>query len=247
MRYNEGHTLMSLESSIYFYSATLPEDSPLRRKGWMEERGCGGFISPSYKDEISRNEAIPFSEWCRFLVKNRNLLLKDCTDATLEVGIMADFQIADFALSVPPELMRALARACVGLSVSLMADSNDHARYGGELYYILSSNAPGDEQKKLPGSIRRHLASQNLHPHVWTKHHALLYTQEELAAAIPAKGEGLVRLSNYIGDYGFASLYVPSALMSDLADRDCTLQLHFNTPQRRGRRCSHALAPSLSI
>lgn len=233
---------MFLESSIYFSCSSLPEDSLLRRDDWMEKRACGGFISPSYKHRLGRDEDIPFSEWLHFLEKNRKPLLRDCTSALIDVGIMADFQIADFILSVPPELLRALARACVGLSISLMANYNDQSRYNGELYYILSSNAPGEQQKELPGCIRRHLASQNLHPHLWTKHQALLYTEAELVAAIPAGAQGFVRLSNYIGDYGFASLDVPPALLRDLADRDCTLELHFNTPQRRGRICSHALS-----
>ena len=235
---------MSLESSIYFYCDSLREDSPLRRGDWMEERERGGFISPSFKQLLRRDENIPFSEWLRFLEKNRKLLLKDCTSATIDVGIMADFQVADFTLSVPPELLRALARACVWLSITFMAGGNDQTRYGGECYYILASGAQGNQQSGLPGSIRRHLASQGLQPHLWTKSHALLYTREELLAAIPTRTGGMVRLSKYTGAYGFYSLDVPPALMRALADRGCTLQLHINTPQRRGRKCSHALSPT---
>lgn len=235
---------MYFESSIYFYCDSLREDSQLRRVEWLEERERGGFISPSYKCSLGENDDIPFAEWQCFLEKNRSLLLRDCSSARIDVGIMADFQVADFTLSVPPELQRALARACVWLSISLMANGNDQSRYAGESYYLLASSTTGKPQNGLPGSIRRHLNTQGLHPHLWTKHQALLYTKDELLAAIPATADSVIRLSNYIGDYGFASLDVPPALMRDLADRGCTLQLHFNTPQRRGRKCVHALSPT---
>ncbi len=93
---------MALESSIYFYCDSLREDSPLLRGEWMEERERGGFISPSYKSLLREHGDIPFAEWSRFLEKNRKLLLRDCTSATIDVGIMADFQIADFTLSYSP-------------------------------------------------------------------------------------------------------------------------------------------------
>ncbi len=235
---------MPLESSIYFYCDSLREDSPLLRGEWMEERERGGFISPSYKSLLGEHGDIPFAEWSRFLEKNRKLLLRDCTSATIDVGIMADFQIADFTLSVRPEQLLALARACVWLSITFMAGGNDRMRYGGECYYILASGTQGNQQSGLPDSIRRHLASQGLQPHLWTKSHALLYTREELLAAIPAGTGGMVRLCKYTGAYGFYSLNVPPALMRALADRGCTLQLHINTPQRRGRKCAHALSPT---
>lgn len=95
---------MYFESSIYFYCDSLREGSQLRRVDWMEERERGGFISPSYKCSLGENDDIPFAEWQRFLEKNRSLLLKDCSSARIDVGIMADFQVADFTLSVPPEL-----------------------------------------------------------------------------------------------------------------------------------------------
>ncbi len=233
---------MPLESSIYFYCDSLREDSPMLRDNWMEERKRGGFISPSYKCRLKGNEDIPFTGWLRFLEKNRKLLLRDCTSATIDVGIMADFQIADFTLSVPPELLRALARACVWLSITFMPGGNDQTRYDGECYYLLASGAPGKPQKGLPGSISRHLSTQGLQPHLWTKSHALLYTREELLTAIPAGEGAIVQLSKYTGSYGFYSLDVPPALMRALADRGCTLQLHINTPQRRGKKCSHALS-----
>ncbi len=233
---------MYFESSIYFCCDSLREGSRLHRGGWMEERERGGFISPSYKHRLSRDEDIPFAEWSRFLEKNRKLLLQDCTSATIDVGIMADFQIADFTLSVPPALLQQFARACVWLSITFMAGGNDRIRYGGECYYILTSGTPGKQQSGLPGSICRHLTTQGLQPHVWTKSHALLYTREELLTAIPAETGGMVRLSKYTGAYGFYSLNVPPALMRTLADRGCTLQLHINTPQRRGRKCMHTLS-----
>ena len=233
---------MYLESSIYFYCDSLREGSQLRRVEWLEDRERGGFISPSYKCSLGENDDIPFAEWQRFLEKNRRLLLRDCSSARIDVGIMADFQVADFTLSVPPELQRALARACVWLSISLMANGNDQSRYAGESYYLLASSTTGKPQSGLPGSIRHHLSTQGLQPHVWTKSHALLYTREELLAAIPAGTGGMVRLSKYTGAYGFYSLDVPPALMRAQADRGCTLQLHINTPQRRGRKCSHALS-----
>lgn len=235
---------MYVESSIYFYCDSLREDSPMLRGNWLEERERGGFISPSYKHRLCRDEDIPFSEWSRFLEKNRKLLLRDCTSATIDVGIMSDFQIADFTLSIPPALLQQFARACVWLSITFMAGGNDRVRYGGECYYILTSGTQGNQQSGLPGSIRRHLSTQGLQPHVWTKSHALLYTREELLAAIPAGTGGMVRLSKYTGAYGFYSLDVPPALMRALADRGCTLQLHINTPQRRGRKCVHALSPT---
>ena len=233
---------MLLESSIYFYCDSLREDSPMLRDNWMEERDRGGFISPSYKCRLKGNEDIPFTGWLRFLEKNRKLLLRDCTSATIDVGIMADFQIADFTLSVPPELLLALARACVWLSITFMPGGNDRLRYDGECYYILASCTQGEKKKGLPGSICRHLSSQGLQPHLWTKSHALLYTREELLAAIPSGDGGTIRLSKYTGSYGFYSLDVPPALMRTLADHGCTLQLHINTPQRRGRKRSHALS-----
>ena len=243
--YNKLHTLMYLESSSYFCCYALREDSPMRRGNWLEERERGGFISPSYRHQLGREEGIPFSEWQRFLVENRKVLLRDCTSATIDVGIMADIQIADFTLSVPPELLRALARACVWLSITFMPGGNDRIRYGGESYYVLASSTPGETQSGLPGSLRRHLTTQGLQPHVWTKSHALLYTREELLAAIPAGAGGMVRLGKYTGSYGFYSLDVPPAMMRALADRDCTLQLHFNTPQRHGRTCRYALSPAM--
>lgn len=219
---------MSIESSIYFYCDDLPCDSPMLQKGWLQERERGGYISPSYKSPLETDGKVDFREWEKFLKRNRALLLQ-CESARIDIGIMADCQVADFDLRVPVRVLQAFAKAKVWLGLTLMPNGNNQIRYQQKYYNTFSADTPSSEgPPALPPTILQHQAKMGLYP---IDANSSLYTPDEIPPDATT-----IAICQYLGEWGFASNDVPPALMETLSDRNTELRLHINMPQRRGRK-----------
>lgn len=224
---------MSIESSIYFYCDNLPDDSPLLKSGWLQKRERGGYISPSYKAPLKPDGKVNFHEWEKFLTHNRPLLL-ECESPRIDIGIMADCQMADFDLRVSPQVMQAFAAAKVWLGLTLMPNGNKQTRYQKNYYDTLSADRPScAELQLLPPSIRRHQAEMGLYP---IRVNSCLYEPDELPP-----DASTIAICQYLGEWGFASNDIPPVLMETLSSSDRELRLHINLPQRRGRRANCSL------
>lgn len=224
---------MSIESSIYFCCDDLPDDSPVQRKGWLEARECGGYISPSYKSPIKPDAPLDFHEWEMFLRRNRELL-KQCDTPALDIGIMADCQVADFDLTVQVRVLEAFAQAGVWLQLTFMFNGNEQVRYRKKYYKLLSANAPtGKTIQGLPPSILQHQAAMGLYP---VSCNSNLYTPE----VFPAEASSIA-ICQYLGEWGFCHNHVPPVLMAELSARNAELRLHVNMPQRRGCKLNCSL------
>ena len=225
---------MSMESSIYFYCDDLPGNSPMRQKGWLEERERGGYISPSYKAPLKTDGKLDFHEWEKFLKRNRSLLLQ-CESPRIDLGIMADCQVADFDLRVPVRVLQAFAKAKVWLGLTLMPNGNNQVRYQQKCHNTLSADTPsGGRPPALPPSIRQHQGKMGLYP---IRANSSLYSPDELPPDATT-----IAICQYLGEWGFASNDVPPALMETLSTRNAELRLHINTPQRRGRKINCTLS-----
>ena len=232
---------MSLEASTYFYCDNLPEDSPLRRDGWLQKRERGGLISPSLKTDITPGGALDFSEWADFLRRNRELL-RACDTPALEMGIFCSSQVAEFTLHVPQELLRLLSGAGTGLNLLLMSTGNELERYRGQSYFLLSADTPTENPPPgLPPSIIRHQQKAGLSPRRFTSGASLRATDDALMAPGQAEGARTLALCKYLACYSWAGIDVPPVLMRDCSERGMNLLLHLNQPMRRGQRIATTL------
>lgn len=226
---------MGIESSIYFYCDKLPGNSPLLQKGWLEKRERGGYISPSYRTPLAADGGLlAFREWVKFLTRNRELL-KQCDYPALDIGIMADCQVADFDLTVQVRVLEAFAQAGVWLQLTFMFNGNEQVRYRKKYYKLLSANAPtGKTIQGLPPSILQHQAAMGLYP---VSCNSNLYTPE----VFPAEAS-TIAICQYPGEWCFCDNHVSPVLMAELSARKAELRLHINMPQRRGRHINCTLS-----
>ncbi len=86
-----------------------------------------------------------FREWEKFLNRIRTKLLQ-CKSARIDIGIMADCQVADFDLRVPVRVLQSFAKAKVWLGLTLMPNGNNQVRYQQKYYNTLSADTPSLER-----------------------------------------------------------------------------------------------------
>lgn len=224
---------MDIDSSIYFCCDALPDESPMLRGDWLEARECGGYISPSYKSPIKPDAPLHFHEWEKFLRRNRELL-KQCDTPALDIGIMADCQVADFDLTVPPRVLQAFAQAGVWLQITFMVNGNERVRYQKKYYKLLSADIPtGKTIQGLPPSILQHQSAIGLYP---VSCNSSLYAPDDFPTEAST-----IAICQYPGEWGFCHNHVPPPLMAELCARSAQLRLHINMPQRRGRKLNCTL------